>query len=259
MAHIHMNFASTVLHHGVTCGVIIPERTGRWLNLTDGAVRKPSVLWLLHDYGSNDTDWSRLSSVERYANRRGLAVVMPSVDHSYYTNMAHGGRYFDYIANELPAIMQRYYGFSENRDENYIAGVGMGGYGALKIALSNPGKYAAAGCISSGFISLPDDTSSLCKHSEEYTRYDSRVLAGTEEDCLAAAKQIIADGIPAPRIYHTIGTTDRYLPIAHQTRDFFLSLDGNVFDYTYEEYPAEHNWDFYDSAIERFITFALPE
>lgn len=232
MAHVHMNFSSAVLGRGTACDVILPERTGRWLDVTSGQVKKPSVLWLLHDLTDDESAWARYSAVERYANRRGLAVVMPSADRSYYANMEHGGRYFDFIADELPAMMQRIFGLSAAREDNYIAGAGMGGYGALRIGLANPDRYAAVGCISAG---------------------------NTDADFIAAAKAVAAGNGPAPRIYHTIGTTDRWLPDAHETRDTLLSLDGNRFDYHYEELPGRHEWAFFDAAVARFITFALPE
>ncbi|MDD4797382.1 MAG: hypothetical protein PHO66_06410, partial [Eubacteriales bacterium] len=78
---------------------------------------------------------------------------------------------------------------------------------------------------------------------------------GTLEDPLFQARSIVAQGKPAPRIYHACGTEDFVLESARYTRDFFEAFEGDPFDYTYEEYPGIHEWAFWDDHIQDFLKF----
>ena len=121
------------------------------------------VVWLLHGMGDDYTGWLRYSNLERYALARGIAVVCPSVHaQCFYSNMTKGLAYYDYIADELPAFMKETFPqFSQKREDNYVAGLSMGGYGALKFGLSRPDQYCRIGCLSGGnFIEMqlpPED------------------------------------------------------------------------------------------------------
>ena len=81
--------------------------------------------------------------MERYARERGIAVVLPEVQRSFYTDMVYGLPYFTYVSEELPTACRRMFGLSAAREQNYIFGLSMGGYGAMKCALTYPGRYAA--------------------------------------------------------------------------------------------------------------------
>lgn len=96
------------------------------------------MLYLLHGLSDNHSCWLRRTAVDRYAEEYGIAVVMPEVQRSFYCDMAHGPAYFTYIADELPQICQRLFRLSDKREDTFIAGNSMGGYGALKAALSRP-------------------------------------------------------------------------------------------------------------------------
>ena len=85
--------------------------------------------------------------------------------------------------------------------------------------------------------------------------YGDRDLDGTEEDVLGNAKRIVEEGKPAPRIYHACGVDDFLLESAHNTRDFFQGLEGNPFDYVYDEGPGAHTWEFWDDHIQTFLKY----
>ena len=78
------------------------------------------VLYLLHGLSDNCTGWMRLTGIERYARERKMAVVMPEVQRSFYTDMAYGVNYFSYVAKELPQKMRKMFGFSAKREKNKI-------------------------------------------------------------------------------------------------------------------------------------------
>lgn len=261
MALVHTHFFSNVLGRGASCEVIIPQKATRLIGMNSAETETTPVLWLLHGMSDDETIWQRRTSIERYAAPLGLAVVMPSVEVSCYSNLAHGGRFYDYIAKELPEVMEGFFGFSRRREDNFICGLSMGGDGALKIGLANPEQYSVIGCLSAGIFNHPNpsDTSSIDpeKNRSGFIRYDGRSLEHTEEDRYYNAERIISEGLPVPRIYHSTGDHDFLLGAAHATRDFFLGMEGNPFDYVYEEDPGAHTWEYWDEHIQKFLAYAF--
>ena len=141
MALLSWNFHSHTLGISASANVILPQ----------AAVEKGEklpVLYLLHGLSDDHTNWQRRTSIERYADPLGLAVVMPAVNRSFYANMAHGPRYWDFICEELPQLAQSFFPLSDKRADTFVAGLSMGGYGAFKVALSHPDRYAAAASLS---------------------------------------------------------------------------------------------------------------
>ncbi len=241
---------SGALGECVTCNVLLPQP---W-DLTPG--RKAPVLWLLHGVHGNYESWLKSSNIARYAERFGLAVVMPSARNSFYTDMAYGGRYYTFITQELPKTLGTLFNLSSRREDNFIAGLSMGGAGSLMLGLSRPEQYAAIGCLSAGFLTV-QDVGEENAHAWALA-YGDAPVEGTYKDCAANARHIVEDGLPLPRIYHACGTEDFLLPCARRTRDFFAGLPA--FDYRYFEGPGAHNWDFWDVQIQRFLAFLhLPD
>lgn len=255
MALLHVHFFSNTLGMNLSCDVILPQKSVK--EEEDGS--KIPVLWLLHGSGDDHTAWQRRTSIERYVEPLGMAVVMPDGRFSGYRNQQHGGKYYDFIAKELPQIMHGFFGFSLEREDNYICGLSMGGNGALKMAMDRPEQYAAVGCLSAGFFDhmIPEDTMHLdpAKDVNAYIRHDRKVIEGSEEDMLNNARRILSEGKPIPRVYHSTGDHDHILGIAHKTRDFFESFEGNPFGYVYEEDPGRHRWEYWDTHIQRFLEF----
>ncbi len=251
MAQITLNWFSKTICRTMNCSVIFPER----------ATSAVPTLWLLHGMTDNHTTWCRNTSIERYAAERGIAVVMPDGELSNYADMAHGHRFYTAIASELFDLMGGFFNISPRREDTWIAGNSMGGGGALKIGLANPDKFSAIGCLSAGDTvfpfpgTKPGDNPAVDALVRRV--YDGREIAGTEEDVLGNAKKILAEGLPAPRIYHAIGKEDFLLEAAHKTRDFFTSVEGNPFDYTYIEDEGGHTWAYWDKHITDFLDFVM--
>lgn len=249
MAVAKIRFFSKALGMCVTCDVILPQRK-------DPADQRPfPVLWLLHGMRGSHSSWLRQTNVERYLAPYGVAAVMPSAQNSFYTDMAHGGKFYTFIAEELPETMGKFFNFSRKREDNYIAGLSMGGCGSLMIGLSKPENYAAIGCFSAGdSTQIVGPMGEKLPHIKALTFGDAPV-SETYKDTLGNARKILDRQLPQPRIYHSCGTEDSLLIWAHATRDFFLSLPDNAFQYQYFEGPGAHNWDFWDQEIQKFIQF----
>ncbi len=240
MAWIQASFFSDALGMCVNCNVLLPMKGG---DKKPDRTKRP-VLWLLHGAHGNCDDWLRLTSVERYATRRGLAVVMPSAHLSSYMNMAHGGKYYDYIAQELPFKLRQMFPLSDQRDKNFIAGLSMGGRGAMMIGLANPEQYAVIGCFSAGL-----DIPAKAPYRDDVL--GAKMPTGYA-DIRANAKKAAKLAQP-PKIYHSCGTEDPFLSAARKARDVIAAIPNDPFGYVYEEGPGSHEWDYWDRAVKAFI------
>jgi S-formylglutathione hydrolase FrmB len=136
-----VSFRSAALNREMQYRVILPEATA--------SDQKLPVVYLLHGGGGGFRDWSNYSDVAKYA-QKGVILVMPEGNSSYYTNSAtvRADRYEDYIVKDLVADVEAHFPAASNRDKRIIAGVSMGGYGAIKIALKHPQLFSFAGGMS---------------------------------------------------------------------------------------------------------------
>ena len=141
-----INFCSDVLMTRCTVNVLLPQR--KPADPQDNYRTPFRVLYLLHGYSDDQTAWQRWTSIERYAEGLNLAVLMPAAQNSFYTDMLHGGKFFTFLTEELPALARALFPLSSARSDTFVAGLSMGGYGAFKLALSRPDLYAAAASLS---------------------------------------------------------------------------------------------------------------
>jgi S-formylglutathione hydrolase FrmB len=143
------DFYSEVLGLSTSMTVLLPQQTSSQIGMSGSAPQgDPSVLYLLHGLSDDDTIWLRRTSIERYVAPLGLAVVMPQVGRSFYADEEHGNRYWTFLSEELPRLCHEFFRLSARREDTFVAGLSMGGYGALKWALRDPGRFAAAASLS---------------------------------------------------------------------------------------------------------------
>ena len=209
------------------------------------------ILWLLHGLSDDHTMWERMTSIERYADARGLAVIMPAVGRSWYTNMRSPAtaRYRDFLADEVPAVVRSLLPVSSKRERNYIAGLSMGGYGALKLALLHPDRYAFAASLSGAVdIASRFDT---WDRSEITAVFGSREsLAASDDDLFRLVDKRVHEGADLPEIMLACGTEDFLHEDNLRFRDLLAS---HGVAHTYQEEPGTHDWEFWDRWIQRVI------
>ena len=242
MAHLRCDIRSEVLDMGTSLTVFLPEH----LDCSD-----VKVVYLLHGWADNCTGWSRYTSVERYARMYNVAVVIPEVQKSYYTDMEQGLNYYTYIHEELPAICKRMFGFTGKRENTYIMGLSMGGYGTLKNVFDTPERY----CACASFSAVTDLAGEIERISEGrrnvYEGVFGKNLALTEKDDLM--KQVEKADIPSlPRFYMSCGQQDVFVD---QNRKFASILKEKGADILYEDWEGEHNWIFWDAAVKRAFDY----
>ena len=152
MALLHVDFFSDVLGMCQQMDVILPEQTHGQIGMEGvrGEGKYP-VLYLLHGMSDDHTIWQRRTSIERYASDYGIAVVMPTTQLGWYTDMHIGYKWWTYISKELPAICRSFFPYmSDKREDTFAAGLSMGGYGALKCGLLAPDTFGAVASLSGG-------------------------------------------------------------------------------------------------------------
>lgn len=254
MAFFQIQSFSGVLNVATTVNVIMPEANQGIGLLTSAQNELPKVLYLLHGYSDDHSIWMRRTSVERYAASHNLAVIMPAVNHSFYCNEKYGERYWDYISEELPQTMSRFLKISTKREDTFVAGLSMGGYGAMRLALTYPERFAAAGSFS-GAVDIVEEIRYLSEeHKENWKRVlgDLDHLKGTEIDNMYMLVQN-RNAVHKPRIYVSCGTADFLYP---QHFPFVNALQDNGWEVTHYEKPeATHEWGFWDEQIKAFIEF----
>ena len=143
MAFLQCNFHSDALGMAASMNVILPQKSRTQIGMggAEAAAEGAPVLYLLHGLSDDHTIWMRRTSIERYAATTGLVVVMPSVNRSFYNNTPDGMRFWDYISEELPALLPTFFHVSTRREDTFVAGLSMGGFGAFKLALNHPDRY----------------------------------------------------------------------------------------------------------------------
>lgn len=101
----------------------------------------------MHGGTEEHTIWIRKTSIERYVDGKNVCIIMPAVDWSFFADMVHGNNYFTYLTEELPDLIHDIFNTSVACEDNYVAGVSMGGYGAFKLALNYPDRYSKVASI----------------------------------------------------------------------------------------------------------------
>lgn len=254
MALMRCNFFSEVLLSSTSMTVVLPQEAVHQIGMA-GTARSgpPPVLYLLHGLSDDDTIWTRRTSIERYAAAAGLAVVMPQMDRSFYTDMAHGGRYWTFLSQELPAVVGGFFHVSDRRQDTFVAGLSMGGYGAVKWALRRPDRFAAAATLSGALDLARLHRDSLHPYALGPVLGD-RAVEGTDDDLLHLLDT--ADPRKLPRLFACCGTQDTLL----QDNDLFVARAAERgIDVDYRTGPGDHEWGFWDTWISRIIPWMLPD
>lgn len=248
MAFVDLHFFSESLSMQTSVYVVIPQGS------TDGEIgaqhgdcqtesgKKYKCLYLLHGLSDDHTIWLRRTSIERYADAYGICVVMPAGDRSFYTDMVYGNNYYTYIAQELPRRICQFFNVSNKREDNYIAGLSMGGYGALKIGLRENERF----CAAAGLSSCADVT----RVKEMFPEVARNVFGEANEvkatDDLFALAENTCQKQNRPRLYMGIGTEDF---LYEDNQRLKAHLEMLKYDFTYRESAGTHNWEFWDEYI----------
>lgn len=258
MALIQADFFSKSLMRTTTINAIVPaDKMGFDGELLQG--NKPfKTLYLLHGIIGNYTDWVTGTRIQRWAQDKNLAVIMPSADNRFYVdNEAAGELFGNFIGNELVNTTRKLFHLSDKKEDTFIAGLSMGGYGAVINGLKYHNTFGYIGALSSAFIldsmvNSDNNASSIIGKRSYYESVfgDLSKVKGSDRDYKALINKLIEEKAEIPKIYMACGTDDFLI---HQNRDYDQYLTQKGVDHTYVEGPGAHEWDFWDKYIKELL------
>lgn len=255
MAFLEVNFFSDAIGVQTWMHVILPQRTRGNIGISQGEFGdKVPTLYLLHGMSDDHTIWTRRTSIERYAEEHGIAVVMPTTFLGWYTDMHYGAHFREYIGDELPKVCRKFFpALSDKREDTYIAGNSMGGYGSLALALTYPETFSIAAPLSACFnpkhLHHPEDPKNTYFFDifGDYDKFD-----GSKNDLFYLAEKIKEEGRPLPSVYMNCGTEDGLINQNRQMRDHLNALG---YDLEYSEGTGGHNWGYWDAEIQNVLKY----
>ncbi|KMK75504.1 alpha/beta hydrolase [Alkalihalobacillus pseudalcaliphilus] len=248
MALLQVQFFSEVLGLSSSMNVILPEQTHTQIGMENQLhTTKHKTLYLLHGYSDDHSIWLRRTSIERYVAATGIAVVMPAVDHSYYTDMEYGKKYWTFVSDELPQIARSFFHLSDKREDNFVAGLSMGGYGAFKLALNHPDRFAAAASLS-GALDIRSRTL-----ADAGRKFDL-ILGGKDPQGTSADLFHLIDkhknNPNRPLLYQSCGTEDF---LYEDNQRFTAHCQKSGYELTTDYGPGDHNWEYWDDQIQAVL------
>lgn len=243
-----IKFYSEVLGKDTEICVILPQDKTNGKNEVgkNGSAQLYKSLLLLHGQSDDQTSWTSRTSIEKYATEHGIAVIMPSADLSYYTNMKHGDRYYDFIAHEVPKKAHELFPISNKREDSFIAGNSMGGYGALKIGMREADRFSAIVALSPVV-----DIHSRAKTGKFFEDIFGEDLQINDDDDLYYLFKSCS--VP-PKVYIGIGKEDFLYDDNQKFKNYLESID---FKFFYKESSGDHCWQFWDEYIQYGLNWLL--
>lgn len=252
MAVLTMQYGSFLMQKQCHVTMIVPNDT----DIPED--HEYPTLYLLHGYSGDHTSWLQGSQIVRYANQHKIVVIMPSVYNGWYTDTKTGDPYFTYITEELPKICRSMFRhISTKRETTFVAGLSMGGFGAMKVGLAFPERFAGIAAFSSAF-----DIVMRAGQSRERSPYFASIFGTAEEipnsinDVFYLAKKVKESGNPLPKVYLWCGTEDSLLPETRQMKD---CLEGLGYPLSYQESTGDHSWGYWDEQIALALPYLLKD
>lgn len=249
MALFQISLFSEALRRETMVSVVLPDVKAKDPKQKIYEIReKFPTLYLLHGAGGNHLDWIRYTDAECLANEYQTALVMPAMDLGFYTDMYMGCKYFTYISEELPAYLQRVFPLAEKSEACFLAGLSMGGYGAMKVAMTYPERFEAVASMS-GVLDVArlmknrklteeielDNVLTWCFGTEEIADNEINSLEKLMRKNIAEKKEL-------PRIYQCVGTEDFLYDI---NQSFYHAAEKMGISVCYEEGQGMHEWGYW--------------
>jgi S-formylglutathione hydrolase FrmB len=235
LATVH--FRSNSIHKETALNVLLPE-------IGEGPF---PTLYLLHGLSDDHSAWMRYSAIERYVCDLPLIIVMPDGYRSYYVNdpRPEGLAFEDHIVRDVVGFVDRTFPTRPSRAGRAIAGLSMGGYGAITLAMRHPEMFCAA-ASHSGALSFV-----TCDYDRPGLRELPRALKREQHDPSTLAESLVNhDDCPAIRF--DCGVDDHLID---HNRDLHAKLEAMGIEHEYREHPGGHTWAYWDEHIRETIAF----
>jgi S-formylglutathione hydrolase FrmB len=233
MSLIHIGYFSQAIQKQTGMYVVLPGGDGPF-----------GAIYLLHGLSDDYTIWQRRTSVERYADRHGVLVAMLDGGRSFYCDAVSGAANYEQHILEAVRFVDRTFRTIAKPGARGIGGLSMGGYGAMKLGLKYPGIF---GSVTSHSGALDMAASVRTEPWPELPLIYGKRCAPTE-DCFVLAARRGAK----PAIHFDCGAGDFLL---EHNRRFHARLDRLKVPHRYQEFPGEHNWEYWDEHLDAALRF----
>lgn len=262
MAFLQVNFFSKALKRLVNFNALVPIDTFE-IPGQEKIDRGPmKSIYLLHGYSGNHMDWVCGSKIQELSLIYNVAIFMPSGENNFYIDdVDKGALYAEYVGNELVEFTRKMFPISDKREDTFIGGLSMGGYGAIRNGLKYSHNFSRIIALSSALIThniagIPVDFKDSIADYKYYRSVfgDLNELLGSDKDPEALIINLKKENAAIPQIYMACGTEDFLLNENRSYHDFLTSEDV---EHTYVEGPGVHDWNFWNEYIEKAILWAL--
>ncbi len=260
MAYIKMEHFSDCLRRTVSFRLLLP-------NDVDGKDnphydRPMKTLYLLHGYCGRSTDWIWNSAVSNIANRYNICIVLPDGENSFYLDGAATGRkYATFIGEELPAYISRTFHLSSKKEDVFVGGFSMGGFGAIHTALRYEETFGKLFAFSSALINYeiekmqPGYDNGVANYEYYSLMFgEPEKLRTSENNPEELIKRLLSDKKSIPGIYMACGTEDFLL---QRNREFHTFLQEQKVEHTYVESTGCHDFEFWNRYLEPAVKWLL--
>lgn len=252
-----VNLQSRLLARTVTYQVLIPIQ----YRYGDNEKKLFPVIYLLHGVSGHSTNWLQKTSIARYANPLDVFVVMVEGGDGWYTDSATvpQDKFESYILQELIPDVESRYRVQKSRAGRAIAGLSMGGYGAIKFGLKYPDKFVFAGSMSGAFGAaswtekelkpgvIRDSVLKVFGSADSATRRSN--------DIFKLARDLPADKVALlPYFYCDSGTEDLFFK---ENRDLAYLLAEKKIPHEYRELPGNHSWTYWNRQLEEILRISV--
>ena len=261
MAVLECNMFSNCIGRTITFNAIIPVGKNRMFEKDDNAGKPFKTLYLLHGILNNYSAYLTRSRIAELAEANNLAVIMPSGEYSFYVDNPNGCRFGEFIGEELVEETRKMFNLSKRREDTFIAGLSMGGYGALRNGLKYNNVFSKIGAMSSAtnimdIVNTTDHTviPPVGKAFYENIFGDLDKFEGSDKDLIALAMNLKKTDQRIPEIFMASGTEDFLLGM---NRKYVGFLREQNIDIVYKESTGIHDWPFWDEYLEKIINWLL--
>lgn len=263
MSLIQVNFFSYSLMKITTFQMILPNDLSPEMTKENKHYeRGMKTLYLLHGFTGNANDWMLGSQVQEMAIKYNLAIVMPSGDNSFYLDGKGTGRaYGQFVGKELVEYVRKVFGLSDKREDTFIGGLSMGGFGAIHVGLKNWDTFGGMIGLSSALIihDIKNKPEGFINGIADYDYYVSvfgnlNELEASENNPECLIKKLKEEKKEIQDIYMACGTEDFLL---QENRDFHEFLVKEKVQVDYHESSGIHDWKFWNQYLEPAIQWML--
>jgi len=253
MAILQTSFFSRSLMRTVGFNAIIPIDKMMYPNKSIGTKKRTfKTLYLLTGLTMNHNDWLYGTRILNWAEEKGIAVIMPAGENKFYLdNEMTGDNHAEFLGTELVEATRQLFPLSDKREDTFIAGLSMGGYGAIRNGLKYYETFGYIAAMSSYLVidSLVK-TKKTYAYNEDKTFGDPAALIGSDKDPVALINNLLDSGADIPKMFISCGTEDWLVHANRKLSDF---MKENCIEHVYIEEPGKHDWDFWDKHIYKVL------